>query len=93
MPTCSTRSWIREFDMTDAGFETSEVDIGPTGPGLKSFVGRGRTQLALSAILPGLPQLFSGRWGVGGMGLIVWVGLVGVLLTRWARFAAERSVS
>ena len=42
----------------------------------------------LSAVLPGLPQVLKGRWGVGGMSLTVWIGLLGVLLTRWARFAA-----
>lgn len=42
----------------------------------------------VSAFLPGLPQLLVGRWGVGGMGLSVWIAFVGVLLTRWSRFAA-----
>ena len=42
----------------------------------------------LSAVLPGFPQVLKGRWGVGGMSLTVWLGLLGVLLTRWARFAA-----
>ena len=45
-------------------------------------------RLALSAVLPGLPQLLAGRWGVGGLGLSVWISLLAVLLTRWARFAA-----
>jgi peptide/nickel transport system permease protein len=40
----------------------------------------------LPVILPGLPQLLSGRWGVGGLALLVWVGLWTVLLTRWSRF-------
>ena len=73
--------------MNDAGFEASEVNIGPTGPGLNSSVRRGRAELALSAVLPGLPQLVAGRWGVGGLGLTVWMAFLGVLLTRWARFA------
>ena len=47
-----------------------------------------RSRLALSALLPGLPQLVVGRWGVGGLGLTVWVAFLAVLLTRWARFAA-----
>ncbi len=44
--------------------------------------------LSLSVVLPGMPQMLKGRWGVGGVSLMVWVGLLGVLLTRWARFAA-----
>ena len=44
--------------------------------------------VSLSAVLPGFPQVLKGRWGVGGMCLTVWIGLLGVLLTRWARFAA-----
>jgi hypothetical protein len=42
----------------------------------------------LSVVFPGLPQLLKGRWGVGGLGLMVWLGLLAVLLCRWARFAA-----
>ena len=44
--------------------------------------------VSLSAVLPGMPQMLKGRWGVGGLSLIVWLGLLSVLLTRWARFAA-----
>ena len=51
-------------------------------------LGPGRRGLALSAVLPGLPQLAVGRWGVGGLGLTVWSAFLAVLLTRWARFAA-----
>ena len=32
--------------------------------------------------------MLNGRWGVGGMSLSVWIGLLGVLLTQWSRFAA-----
>ncbi len=46
------------------------------------------TNPTLSAVLPGFPQVLKGRWGAGGMTLTVWIGLLGVLLTRWARFAA-----
>ena len=46
------------------------------------------TDSRLSWVLPGLPQLLKGRWGVGGLSLIVWIGLVTVLLTQWARFVA-----
>ena len=41
-----------------------------------------------SALLPGLPQLLAGRWGVGGLALLVWIGLWAVLVTRWSRFVA-----
>ena len=51
-------------------------------------LGPGRRGLALSAVLPGLPQFAVGRWGVGGLGLTVWIAFLAVLLTRWARFAA-----
>ena len=51
-------------------------------------LGPGRRGLALSAVLPGLPQLAVGRWGVGGLGLTVWIAFLAVLLTGWARFAA-----
>ena len=47
-----------------------------------------RGGVSLSAVLPGFPQVLKGRWGAGGMSLTVWIGLLGVLLTRWARFAA-----
>lgn len=40
----------------------------------------------LSALLPGMPQLAAGRWGTGTMGLLVWVGFLAVLGTRWGRF-------
>ena len=66
--------------MSKAGIEVT--DAGPVPP-----VARGRGA-ALSAVLPGLPQLMVGRWGVGGLGLIVWIGLLTLLVTRWGRFAA-----
>jgi len=44
--------------------------------------------VSLSAVLPGFPQVLKGRWGVGGMSLTVWIGLLGVLLTSWAQFVA-----
>ena len=47
-----------------------------------------RGGVSLSAILPGLPQLLRGQWGAGGLSLIVWIGLLAVLVGRWARFAA-----
>ncbi len=74
--------------MTDAGVGAPDPGVGSTGSGPNPSVGRGRGGVGLSAMLPGLPQLLVGRWGVGGLGLIVWTGFLGVLLTRWARFAA-----
>ena len=73
--------------MTDPT-EASDAGIGVMGAGPNPSVGPGRGGQALSAVLPGLPQLVAGRWAVGGFGLIVWISFLGVLLTRWARFAA-----
>jgi peptide/nickel transport system permease protein len=42
----------------------------------------------LSAVLPGLPQLLAGRWGAGGTALLVWLGLLVVLATRFGRVIA-----
>ncbi len=42
----------------------------------------------LSALLPGAPQLLAGRWGSGAAALLVWVGFLWVLATRWARVRA-----
>jgi len=39
----------------------------------------------LSAVLPGLPQLLSGRWGAGATALLAWVGLLGIAATRLGR--------
>jgi len=39
----------------------------------------------LSAVLPGLPQLLAGRWGVGTATLLTWAGLLWVLVARWER--------
>ena len=55
---------------------------------IRGFDMTDRSERALSAVLPGLPQLVAGRWGGGGLGLMVWISLLGVLLTQWARFAA-----
>jgi peptide/nickel transport system permease protein len=43
---------------------------------------------ALSAVLPGLPQLLSGRWGGGATALLAWVGLLWIALTRFGRVMA-----
>ena len=74
--------------MTDPGFQVPDVGVGQTGAGPDASLGTGRGRLALSAVLPGLPQLLAGRWGVGGLGLTVWIAFLAVLLTRWDRFAA-----
>ena len=73
--------------MTDP-IEASDASVGLTRPSPNSSVGHGRRAVSLSAVLPGFPQMLKGRWGVGGMSLTVWIGLLGVLLTQWARFAA-----
>ena len=39
----------------------------------------------LSALLPGMPQLLAGRWGVGTAALLAWVGFLWVLAGRWSR--------
>ena len=67
--------------MTDAGLDTTEAGPMPS-------VGPGRGAAVSSALFPGLPQLVTGRWGVGGFSLIVWIAFVSLLMTRWARFAA-----
>lgn len=36
----------------------------------------------LSAVLPGLPQLLGGRWGVGTMALLTWIGMLLVVAVR-----------
>ncbi len=48
------------------------------GPRRRVVGGRG-----LSAALPGAPQLLAGRWGSGGAALLVWIGFLWVLVTRW----------
>ena len=57
------------------------TDLTVDKPGVRS-----RGGARLSAVLPGLPQLLAGRWGVGTMSLLVWIGFLGVLSTRWSRF-------
>ncbi len=46
------------------------------------------SSLVLTALLPGAPQLVSGRWGVGGTALAVWVGCLWVLIARFERMLA-----
>jgi len=43
---------------------------------------------ALSALLPGLPQVLGGRWGAGATALLVWTGMAAIVLTRGERLAA-----
>ena len=40
---------------------------------------------ALSAVLPGAPQLLAGRIGAGAAALLVWIGMLAVLVLRWER--------
>jgi len=46
---------------------------------------RGR---ALSAVLPGGPQLLDGRWGVGTTALLTWIGLLWIAVTRFSELLA-----
>jgi peptide/nickel transport system permease protein len=43
---------------------------------------------ALGGLLPGLPQLRAGRWGSGGTALLVWLGCVWIVVTRFGRVTA-----
>jgi peptide/nickel transport system permease protein len=43
---------------------------------------RARGSIGLSVVAPGLPQLLAGRWGGGGLALLVWTGVWWILLTR-----------
>jgi peptide/nickel transport system permease protein len=52
---------------------------------------RGESASRLSLVLPGLPQLLAGRWGVGGVTLSVWIGFAWVLVAR--RYVVLRSLS
>lgn len=42
----------------------------------------------LSSVLPGMPQLLGGRWGVGLMALLTWLGMLAILATRPERVRA-----
>lgn len=46
---------------------------------------RQRGGVRVSVILPGLPQLLAGRWGVGGAALLAWISALSVLTARWER--------
>ena len=56
-------------------------ELGGVGPRAKG----GR---ALSAVLPGLPQLLAGRWGAGTMALLVWLGFTVVAMGQSDRVLA-----
>jgi len=43
---------------------------------------------ALSAFLPGLPQLLAGRWGAGATALLLWAGSLAIVATRPSRVGA-----
>ena len=76
------------IDVSNATSGLSDATSGVTVPAPNSSVGRGRGSAFLSAILPGLPQLLRSQSEAGGLSLIVWIGLLAVLVGRWARFAA-----
>lgn len=48
----------------------------------------GTSARALSVVLPGLPQLLEGRWGVGAGALLAWAGSAWVLVARSERTRA-----
>jgi len=52
---------------------------------------RGRGGRALSAVLPGAPQLLGGRVGAGAAALLAWTGLLWIGLTRAERVRAALS--
>ncbi|MGB1839465.1 MAG: ABC transporter permease [Longimicrobiales bacterium] len=43
---------------------------------------------AMGSLLPGLPQILSGRWGAGGMALSAWLLLIVIVVTRTDRLLA-----
>jgi peptide/nickel transport system permease protein len=47
--------------------------------------GPGGSARALSAVLPGLPQILSGRRATGATALLTWLGMVWILVTRFSR--------
>lgn len=58
----------------------------PDGKGRRDGAGRRqRGGVWVSVVLPGLPQLLAGRWGVGGAVLLAWIGGLWVLMARWER--------
>lgn len=52
---------------------------------------RHRGGRALSAVLPGLPQLAAGRWGAGTMALLTWLGLLALAAARPGRLTGALS--
>lgn len=56
------------------------TDVAPPVPEVISWLRR-----LASAILPGTPQIKDGRWGVGTMALLTWVGMVWILGARFDR--------
>ena len=66
----------------------SEGDVVP-GANIEDGTVRRRAMggRALSAVLPGAPQIAAGRWGTGTMALLTWVGLLWIVVTRSGRLA------
>jgi len=52
---------------------------------------RARGGRVLSALLPGFPQLLTGRWGTGGTALLVWAACLWILMARMGRVVAAFS--
>jgi len=39
----------------------------------------------LSLVLPGLPQILAGRWAAGVTALLIWLGMLSIVITRFGR--------
>ncbi len=48
----------------------------------------GRGGRSLSAVLPGLPQILSGRWAAGSAALLIWLSFVAIAVARPERIGA-----
>lgn len=57
----------------------SEAGVGAASSAEGRVRPRARGGKWLSAVLPGLPQLLAGRWGVGGTAVLVWLGLLSIV--------------
>jgi peptide/nickel transport system permease protein len=64
------------------------VPAAAMGPVETSLPPHERGGRLVSALLPGLPQLLAGRWGVGALALLVWTGCVWILAARSGRVTA-----
>jgi len=56
------------------------------GPKAEPAPVRARGGRLVSVALPGLPQILAGRWGVGAMALMTWLGMLWIVATGNDRF-------